>query len=61
NAATLSRKSGDGVIALDSQLRAAAQQQATSLRGFDDDHASILTNPQVVRHVNRVLASEQAR
>lgn len=55
NSATLSRKSGDGVIALDSQLRPAAQQQATSLRGFDDDHASILTNPQVVRHVNQLL------
>jgi len=61
NAATLSRKSGDGVIALDSQLRPAAQQQATSLRGFDDDHASILTNPQVAQHVNRVLAAESAR
>jgi len=47
--------SGDGTISLVSQLRWEAQAQATSLRGFDEDHLSILNADAVHKHFNRLL------
>ena len=55
NSATLRSASGDGVIPLASQLRPEAQLQARALRGFDEDHMSILANPQVLRYIRGTL------
>lgn len=57
NESGLRRGSGDGVIPLASQLRPEAQAQATTLRGFDDDHMSVLENPEVHRLVNELLGA----
>lgn len=56
NVATLSATSGDGTIPLDSQLRHAAQQQAASLRGYDEDHLSILRSELTGTYVNAILS-----
>lgn len=61
NAATLRSASGDGVIPLASQLRPEAQIQARALRGFDEDHMSILANPQVLRYIKEVLEGGDQR
>ncbi|NJD25577.1 MAG: alpha/beta hydrolase [Betaproteobacteria bacterium] len=57
NESRLRPGSGDGVILLDSQLRTEAQVQAASLRGFNDDHMSILDNADVHCLVNSLLAA----
>ncbi|MGR5150651.1 alpha/beta fold hydrolase [Photobacterium swingsii] len=41
----LNAESSDGVISLSSQLRPSAQLQAETVFGFDDDHVTILSNP----------------
>ncbi len=51
----LSTSSSDGVIPLSSQLRYDAQQQATSVRGFDESHSSILDSAAVVDRLNTIL------
>jgi hypothetical protein len=56
NTSTLSSQSGDGTIPLASQLRAAAQEQAKSLHGIDEDHMSILANAQTWRYVEAIIA-----
>ena len=43
--------SSDGVIELSSQLRDAAQDQAVSIRGFDESHVSILHSDAVIGNV----------
>ena len=48
--------SSDGVIKLTSQLRPAAQEQAQLIRGYDEDHVSILSSETVVRKVQEILA-----
>ena len=48
--------SGDGVVAVASQLRPEAQEEARSERGFDEDHTSILRSPAVAARVNAILA-----
>jgi len=52
----LSSQSSDGVINLSSQLRDAAQDQARTIRGFDEGHVSILHSDAVVRNVNELLS-----
>ena len=47
--------SSDGVIKLSSQLRHEAQVQAVLVRGYDEDHVSILSNPQVIKFVHGIL------
>ncbi|MEJ2127484.1 MAG: hypothetical protein P8X81_01420 [Woeseiaceae bacterium] len=47
--------SSDGVIALSSQLRPEAQDQATILRGFDEDHVSILHSDAVIENIFSLL------
>jgi len=54
---SISAESSDGVIPLSSQLRRAAQDQATSVRGFDEGHVSILHSHDVIENVNSVLLS----
>ena len=61
NSATLRTASGDGVIPLTSQLRAEAQEQSRAVRGFDEDHMSILGNTQVLRYVNEILEGHDRR
>jgi hypothetical protein len=48
--------SGDGIVAVASQLRPEAQDEARSERGFDEDHASILRSPAVAARLNAILA-----
>ena len=61
NSATLRSASGDGVIPLASQLRPEAQTQARALRGFDEDHMSILANQQVLRYIKEILEGRDQR
>ena len=56
NTSVTSFASGDGTIMLNSQLRPEAQAQATALRGFDEDHLSVLTEDAVFAYLNGVLA-----
>jgi len=61
NTSLVSFTSGDGTIPLDSQLRPEAQSQATALRGFDEDHMSILGNDSVYAYVNQILTTHDRR
>jgi hypothetical protein len=45
----------DGVVAVASELRPEAQEEARSMRGYDEDHMSILQSPAVVARVNQIL------
>jgi len=49
--------SSDGTVPLTSQLRPEAQQEALSLRGFDETHTGILRSAAVARHMNEILAT----
>lgn len=55
NNVLLGTTSGDGTITLASQLRSEAQVQASSQRGFNEDHLSILDAEAVRAYVNRLL------
>jgi pimeloyl-ACP methyl ester carboxylesterase len=48
--------SSDGVVQLASQLRPEAQEEASSLRGYDETHTGILDSPAVAAHLNEILA-----
>ena len=48
-------ESGDGTIALSSQLRAAAQREADFLRGYDQGHVSILDDDALAATLNELL------
>jgi uncharacterized alpha/beta hydrolase family protein len=50
-------ESSDGVIKLSSQLRHDAQLQASLVRGYDESHVSILSNADVIKLVNEILAT----
>lgn len=50
-----SSASSDGVIELSSQLRNAAQDQAESVRGFDEGHVSILRSDAVIDSIHQLL------
>ncbi len=50
----------DGVVSLASQLLPAAQDRAITLRGFDEDHTSILRSASAGRALARVLTGPQA-
>jgi uncharacterized alpha/beta hydrolase family protein len=49
-------ESSDGVIKLTSQLRAAAQEQAQTMHGYDEDHVSILSTEAVIANVYEFLS-----
>lgn len=55
NTSRVRAESSDGTIRLNSQLRPEAQLQATSLFGFDEDHTSILDNPELHARIGRIL------
>ncbi|MDD2742099.1 MAG: alpha/beta hydrolase [Rhodocyclaceae bacterium] len=55
NAGVLDSTSGDGTIALSSQLRKEVQRQAVTQRGFDEGHVSILGADGVIEYVNELL------
>jgi pimeloyl-ACP methyl ester carboxylesterase len=47
--------SSDGVVALSSQLRGEAQQEARTERGFEEGHRTILKSPAVAARLNEIL------
>ncbi len=48
---------GDGVIAMSSMLDLRAQSEARFSYGFNEDHTSILTSPEVLKLYNSILSS----
>lgn len=55
NTSRVRGESSDGTIRLLSQLRPEAQRQATSLFGYDEDHTSILDNPDLHARIGSIL------
>jgi pimeloyl-ACP methyl ester carboxylesterase len=55
NGGGLNRESGDGTIPLSSQLRPAAQDQATLVHGFNNTHMDVLQNPDVLKRIGVLL------
>lgn len=55
NSSLVGKASSDGTITIASQLRSEAQLQAVSLRGFDEDHMSILDADEVVSYIHGLL------
>jgi hypothetical protein len=51
------RPNNDGTVTLASQLRGPAQSEARRVFGFDEDHVSILTSPQVLAQYRSILAA----
>lgn len=49
-------ESSDEVVTVASELRPEAQQEARSIRGFDETHTGILEAPEVADFVSRLLA-----
>ena len=49
----------DGIVALSSQLRHEAQEEARTERGFDETHTSILQSAAVADYLNEVLATQR--
>lgn len=50
------RPNNDGIVTLASQLRAAAQEEARLVFGYDEDHVSILRSLQVAAQLDALLA-----
>jgi len=48
----------DGVVSIKSQLRLDAQKEATLIRGFNENHNSILKNKELIILVNKLLEKE---
>ena len=57
----LTRGTSDGVISMSSLLRPEAQQSAGWVYGVDASHAGILSHPDAVYQVNRILEQTQVR
>jgi len=51
----------DGVITLASQLRPAAQAEARTIKGFNEDHVGILSSAEVFRQYELVLAAAERK
>jgi hypothetical protein len=51
----------DGAVALRSQLATPAQDRAGQVRGFDEDHVSILGAPLVIERLNAILEARRRR
>lgn len=58
NTSLIGALSSDGVIPLASQLRPEAQAQATAIRGFDEDHMSILGSDSARAYVYQLISNE---
>jgi hypothetical protein len=50
-------ESGDGTVTIASQLRPEAQEEARTLRGFDETHTGIVASPAVAAHLGEILAT----
>ena len=50
-------ESSDGVIALSSELRREAQDEAAKVIGFDQTHTGVLTDPQMLDRVLEIIES----
>jgi pimeloyl-ACP methyl ester carboxylesterase len=50
-----SKTANDGSVSVASQARLEAQEQAASVRAFDAGHVEILSSPDVIARVNRLL------
>lgn len=55
----LLRPTTDGTVTIASQLRPEAQSEARLVMGFDEDHVSILSAPNVVDQVTRALDADE--
>ena len=51
----LVNENSDGVVTIDSQLRLEVQKRASTVRGFNEDHMSILKNRELVELINDLL------
>ena len=60
NTSRLSRASSDGTVPVASQLRPAAQAQASSVLGLDADHMSILAAQATGVRLAQILAASDA-
>jgi pimeloyl-ACP methyl ester carboxylesterase len=49
--------SSDGVVTIKSELRSEAQEEAQSVRGFDETHTGILKSPAAAARLNEILAA----
>ncbi len=49
----------DGVVTIASELRPEAQEEAILIRGFPENHTSILENQSVITLINQILSLEQ--
>ena len=49
----------DGVVSIASQLRPEAQNNAVLVRGFDENHTSILKNREVSLLLSRIIKCEE--
>ena len=49
----------DGVVTIASELRPEAQEEAVLVRGFAENHTSILENQSVITLINQILSHEQ--
>lgn len=58
---SLLRPNHDGAVTLASQLRMPAQAGARLVLGFDEDHTSILSSPQVLAQLRTLLAGHGPR
>lgn len=47
--------SGDGRVPLEKQLRKEAQDEADVMRGFNEDHISVLHSKEVVKYIDKVI------
>ena len=48
----------DGVVSIKSQLKLDAQEGASLVRGFNEDHNSILQSKEVIKLVNKILKQQ---
>ena len=48
-------QSGDGRVSLEKQLRSEAQKEARNIRGFNEDHISILNSKETAEYINTLL------
>ncbi|KAB2923146.1 MAG: hypothetical protein F9K25_18700 [Candidatus Contendobacter sp.] len=55
------RPNNDGTVTLASQLRNSAQAEARMVYGFDEDHVSILSSPQVFAQYQAILAKVEQK
>ena len=55
------RPNNDGTVTLASQLRNSAQAEARMVYGFDEDHVSILSSPQVLAQYQTILANVEQK